>query len=259
MTDEERITQIEKDRRRRERELLALLILFSLHSEEAGLAAIRAGNNPAVAIRGVWLGSASQGYPGMIDVMAEQMALSNAAGTIRASRLTNIEVPTPDVQAITGGYADASRDAVTQTVETLVDKVQKALADAGNPTEALSEAYKSGGYLVENPSTLEVGATKVVVDTYGAGMRVVYDGMEGDLLRHHSVIDAATTRICLVRDGLTLPANSEYWLTNWPSLHFSCRSVVLPAPQGSVVSSTLPSVPPAPGFGFVASPDYLNV
>lgn len=66
-----------------------------------------------------------------------------------------------------------------------------------------------------------------------------------------------TTPICRARDGLTLPASDDYWLTNWPPLHDYCRSSVrsITAAQGAARMKArglqrMPDVAPMQDWGF---------
>ena len=41
-----------------------------------------------------------------------------------------------------------------------------------------------------------------------------------------AVLDVRTSEICRARHGVTLPANHQWWRSNYPPLHFNCRSGV---------------------------------
>jgi hypothetical protein len=75
-----------------------------------------------------------------------------------------------------------------------------------------------------------------------------------------SVLDANTTKeICLPRNGTVLPAEHEWWLTNYPPLHFRCRSGVRSLTRKQAeergITETPSDAKPAAGFGLAPHPE----
>ena len=78
---------------------------------------------------------------------------------------------------------------------------------------------------------------------------------------YDAVLDTRTTEICRERNGAIRPASDPWWGTNWPPLHYNCRSGVRALTREEVerrggVTVELPTVEPLPGFG--AAPDALD-
>ncbi|MFA5436261.1 MAG: phage minor head protein [Candidatus Neomarinimicrobiota bacterium] len=73
-----------------------------------------------------------------------------------------------------------------------------------------------------------------------------------------AIIDGWQTDICDARDGVLLPADDPWWLTNTPPLHFNCRAGIrslrrAQAERRGGVNQPDPSIPEA-GDGFGAAP-----
>lgn len=97
-------------------------------------------------------------------------------------------------------------------------------------------------------------ATNAVLQAWGAGY---WSGMQNPLIdtkvsghRHVSVVDDATSEICLDRDQLVLPKDDPYWRGRAiPPLHNHCRSVVIPVYGKQDWSERHPTVPVNPPWG----------
>ncbi len=73
-------------------------------------------------------------------------------------------------------------------------------------------------------------------------------------LMYDAVLDSRTTEICRARNGTVLPADDPWWASNWPPLHFNCRSGVRPLTEAEASQRTIgrpAAVPPQRGFGSV--------
>lgn len=46
-------------------------------------------------------------------------------------------------------------------------------------------------------------------------------------LQYSTVIDSRTSEICLELNGITLPVDDKFWLTNTPQNHYNCRCVLI--------------------------------
>jgi len=70
---------------------------------------------------------------------------------------------------------------------------------------------------------------------------------------YDAILDSRTTRICQERNGTVLPADDPWWRSNWPPLHFNCRSGVRSLTQAEAerrgTTERPPSVPRQEGFG----------
>jgi SPP1 gp7 family putative phage head morphogenesis protein len=70
---------------------------------------------------------------------------------------------------------------------------------------------------------------------------------------YDAILDSRTTRICQERNGTVLPADDPWWRSNWPPLHFNCRSGVRSLTQAEAerrgTTERPPSAPRPEGFG----------
>lgn len=256
MTEQQKIDQIESDRRRRERELLAILLLISSRSYRYALQAIRLGHPPDSAISNVFNGNAALDLTGLSPAYAEALIDAHGAGFKRAASFSGetIHIFSP-AESTVDAYTALATKWTASMADTLIARVLEAVdavAGVKAKSKALREAYAAGGHTVDNPYAVVNASTTAIVTAYGNGMFDRYEEGEPILLRHHTIDDGRETRICHDRIGLTLWSNDPYWRSNWPSLHFGCRSFVANAPPNAEVSGWLPAIPPAPGFGVIA-------
>jgi len=71
-------------------------------------------------------------------------------------------------------------------------------------------------------------------------------------LMYDAVLDSRTTEICRARNGTVLRANDPWWASNWPPLHFNCRSGVRPLTEAEASRREIGrpnTIPPQKGFG----------
>lgn len=247
MTEAERI-----DIQRRDREaalLLALALLWD-DSRTAALRTVSLGFDPAQSVRNIWMGSPKLKLPGAAIDIQQAMAEAHIAGAGTALRLAGLE---PARTATEGELADFYQPEASEAVGRLLGRLIPAVEEAEQSGDTLTERRASMKLVFDKPGTyLKPPSTQLILQGYGDGMSDVmlnHPDEDDFLLTHHTIVDEGTTKICFQRKGLTLPRSEGYWKTNWPSLHFGCRSVVLPAEKGAKVSDWLPTIPPAPGFG----------
>lgn len=246
--------RIERERKKRERELLLLLLLLASASHTHAIAAIRLGHEPLQAIRDVWLGNDALDLPGIVPALQEALIDAHAAGYQRASKLIGEEPPVEPPDVLEDVYQPQAQQAAQQMTDTLVKRVGAGLDLSGSIAKQIRSvgiAFEQSGYNAANPSSLAGAATMNVLSAYGGGMATAYFSAVGDgFLKHFSVLDPATTPICRPRDGLVFKRRNPFWRQNFPPLHWGCRSIVAPTKTAIRESNWLPTIPPAPGFGF---------
>lgn len=266
--DEQRqIDQIEEDRKRREREMLILMLLLFGTAARHATAAIRLGHDPAQAASGVILGNSGIHQPGLAAGSAIILANAHQDGFGRAitiGRANGVEIDEPSEGSTiprTSTYRMAAQRNADAMSRTLASRINAAMDDARheglntNKTAiAVREAIKKGGYLSDNPYLLRTVTEAQVLAAHGGGMWNGWMLPEMDVklkgFQHHSVVDDVTTKICLPpRAGFSRPKGDPFFLTNWAPLHFGCRSVALGVWVDREWSTDFPIHQPMPGFG----------
>lgn len=246
------IAKIERARQRREDELLLLLLMLSDEARRDVAVALKHG----LPVDGIIANTFARAVPAIAGTMAD----AHMDAYARFGRITGHDVSRSDageLAALMALYEPSARQAAQAQTQTLQQALRDGLAKFPDeaPKMLAQSAFDNAGYSRAYSSGLDSGAERAVVAASNFGIYSAARGI-GDklgmeiLLRHYSVVDEATTDICLDRDGLTLPATDSYWLRSIPSLHFRCRSIVLPAPAGAEISQWRPTVPVAPGFGY---------
>jgi SPP1 gp7 family putative phage head morphogenesis protein len=61
---------------------------------------------------------------------------------------------------------------------------------------------------------------------YNAGRAAEFTRNQPEYLEFVGIEDSRQTSICSERSGIILPATHPFWSSNWPPLHFNCRSTV---------------------------------
>lgn len=114
----------------------------------------------------------------------------------------------------------------------------------------------------EKPSRLENIFRTNVQTAYAAGRWEQAQDPEVKEFRPYgrfvALLDRRTTAICTNLNGSVAHLDSPFWKSNWPPLHFSCRSTVISvteeqATQLGVEVKPTKGAAPLPGFG--ATPD----
>ena len=256
--------------------MLLLMLLLVGDSRRRAVYAVKLGHDPIQAVADAWYGNPAIDHEGAAPVIAEQMALTEIDGMKRAFRLAGSKVPPMDdatFDRIATGYAAEAREVADATWTVIQSKLVPAYAASrsqgvNEAVKAIRLAFKDAGVTKDDSSTLERGIERQVVQKFNVGLwrgaNTIIDPKHHLVgFKHASVIDDGTTDICRERDGLTLPPEDPYWRTNWPGLHWGCRSIAFPLFGESIQASTrLPTIPPAPGFGLAPFRDlgsYFNV
>jgi hypothetical protein len=225
----EQIEQIERERREREDEYVLLLLLL------LALGFSQGGDDRLTFLRRLLL------TLGVITI-AESMADSHLA----AFAILAIGAQATGRDELIRQYTPMAREAADAMVDTLTAETARAGGD-------VSEGLRLAGYSRSNSTGLELGAERNVVTASNAGLfegAAAKFGLDAILgFRHVSFLDEVTTDICRERHGLSLPTAHRYWRDNWVSLHFHCRSWIVPLVEPFTPSETLPTTPPMDGFG----------
>jgi len=117
------------------------------------------------------------------------------------------------------------------------------------------ELLKRAGFHRSNPWYWETVFRTNIQTAYNAGRAYQFRKVKPAYLEFVGITDARQTRICRARSGVIRPADDPWWSSNWPPLHFNCRSTVRAIHKeefetlGLSVTRNLPSEPPAKGFG----------
>lgn len=98
--------------------------------------------------------------------------------------------------------------------------------------------------------------------SYNAGRAAEFTRTQPEYLEFVGIEDGRQTEICAARSGVIRPASDPWWRSNWPPLHFNCRSTVRPVYQEEADllreadpgweptdGSSLTEEAPAKGFG----------
>lgn len=262
--DQSKIDAIERDRKKREDQLLiALLLLWD-----------DAADDITVALRhGFAYQQVIGNYQGRITyAISTAMANAHRDGVKRLHRLVGETTPQSGLALRTWTDENAG------TIESLREQYKPAATDSANamgnsvgvsvaetlPTVAglsdsqikagVRDAMDGAGYTAKHPRALDVGAERAIVGAHNNGLfngAHLVEKVTG--LRHSSVLDNVTTDRCRERDGLTLAITDPYWASNMPPLHYNCRSTVLPITGEFAPSDWRPTIPPALGFGLMSA------
>lgn len=267
MTDDEKAQAIERDRRKREDELLLLLLLLSDDLRREIRNDFRDGFDTQYIDTHLTRFTVRASRE-----IARSMAQAHATAFMRLGRITGQDISRADAPPdLAEQYKPMADEAARAMATTIRQSVFKKLAErsfmqsrvnAGVATDdeaavakmsdraTVKDAFDSAGYTAAHPKALDVGVERQIVLASNSGMLNAINTLPIALgIRHVSVIDSGTTPICRARDGYTLPADDPYWLTNCPSLHWGCRSVLIAVPPGFEQSERRILPPPDPGFG----------
>lgn len=88
------------------------------------------------------------------------------------------------------------------------------------------EFLKKAGFHKSNPWYWEVVFRTNVQTNYNAGRLMQFRQSPPKYLKFIGIDDGRQTQICRSRSGIVLPAGHPFWSSNWPPLHFGCRSTV---------------------------------
>jgi hypothetical protein len=247
--------RVDRDRRDRERDLLALLLLLFWQTRQHVYSAVRVNADPYRAAADVLQGAPHAG-PGLAPRLAEQLALAEWAGYRRTLLVLPGETPQPPTSTDWRGQAFQY---VSQLTQTLLARIRQALATAqGGPRglqDAIRQAFLSSGYMEQGPNGAWLLRSLAVTWTgkaYNAGYLQGWARPEaaGVLygFEHVSTLDGRTSEICIEHDHTRLPASDPFWLSNSPPLHWNCRSFLRPILH-PFTPTDVPVMRPDPGFG----------
>jgi SPP1 gp7 family putative phage head morphogenesis protein len=147
-------------------------------------------------------------------------------------------------------------DAINAIREKLIKVLQEGKTlrqfwDEGGKDELLKRA----GFHRSNPWYWETVFRTNIQTAYNAGRAYQFRKAKPAYLEFVGITDARQTKICRARSGVIRPADDPWWSSNWPPLHFNCRSTVRAVHReefetlGLSITRNLPSEPPAKGFG----------
>jgi SPP1 gp7 family putative phage head morphogenesis protein len=262
--DQAKIDAIERDRKRREDEILLALLLLWDDAEDDIIVPMRHGFDAKQVLYNV--------QPRATKALTDTMALAHRDGVRRVTVLTGGNPPrgpgastwldqqagtTTELATIYRPAAQQSTDAMVKSIGDALDKYVPGQGRGLSNVElktAVREAFDAAGYTANHPMALDLGAERAVVGAHNNGM-IAGGKSIGKVtgLRHVSIIDESTTNICRSRDGITLPIGDPFWTNGIPPLHWNCRSALLPVT--GEFESYMPDyvVPPAPGFGAMSA------
>jgi hypothetical protein len=268
--EDDYLRRVERDRQRRERDLLVLLVAFFDTAPNSvrrqAIVAASHGFDVGIVIRNAVGGGPN--HKGVAPVIARTMAQAHRDGY----RRVGLEVGTRDVQRADAGtigdlmplyrpQADVAAQAMVQAIIDLIYETLRTRTPDVPIREAVGEAFDLGGYSMSSPRAVKLAAEIAVVGAHSGG---VFDAIHTrpDLkvtgIGHVTIADGRETDICHDRIGLVLPVGHPYWTTNVPGLHYGCRSALKPLFGDVEFSETLPTIPPMPGFGGGPLPGFAR-
>lgn len=270
--EQEKLDAVERDRRRREAALLLLLLLLLDQARRFVSQSIRHGTDPIERVRDVIGGEPSLGLNGAAPLFSVAMADAWQSGYQRAHGFAGVPVETMPLheglnrrfRADAATIADELNQGINRAVRQSITESRANGLSVQRTAWWASRAFTRFGFTDQPPqaadptSTGKPGfaaegfATDAILAGYNGGY---FNGLQAVIgsvtaIRHRSVVDQKTSKICRERDGLTLAPSDPYWLFNWPSLHRHCRSCPLPvfAPNPKL-STVYPTHPPQAGYG----------
>lgn len=260
--ENEQLQQIERDRRRREALLLLILLGFSERALAHARAAVRVGADPVQSASDVIAGNPSLHLRGLQAGLVDLLKEVYFAGVWRAGITVGVMLDVDRTAPVPPHVAAAASELAIRTADAVRRIASIALAQArtdglrtSQVVTTLGAAWRAAGMHRDNPYALEAAAERAVVTGFGAGM---WDGWHApevvDVVvgfTHRTILDGRETEICHERAGYQRPRDDAYWLENWPSLHWGCRSIILPerkVPKGGW-STGYPINSAEPGFG----------
>lgn len=118
----------------------------------------------------------------------------------------------------------SSHDGVDQVRKMITQAIEegKGVGQFWTETRALDAAGLSG----DSPKYWEIVYRTNVQTAYNAGRAAEFAREQPEYLEFLGIEDGRQTEICAARTGTTLPATHPFWKSNWPPLHFRCRSTV---------------------------------
>ena len=153
----------------------------------------------------------------------------------------------------------STHDNVEKVRQMSIDAVEKGTSLSKFWTEA--NALDAAG-LGSSPWYWETVYRTNTQTCYNAGRAAEFTRAQPEYLEFVGIEDGRQTEICAARSGVIRPASDPWWRSNWPPLHFNCRSTVRSVYQEEVdllreadpawnptADSELTGEAPAKGFG----------
>ncbi|HOP33239.1 MAG TPA: phage minor head protein [Candidatus Hydrothermia bacterium] len=117
------------------------------------------------------------------------------------------------------------------------------------------ELLKRAGFHRGNPWYWETVFRTNIQTAYNAGRAYQFKKNPPAYYEFVGITDVRQTPTCRARSGIIRPATDPFWSTNWPPLHFNCRSTIRAVHKeeykglGLKVSEKVPGDMPRKGFG----------
>lgn len=114
----------------------------------------------------------------------------------------------------------------------IIDKVRTRMISqlkTGGTLESfwnLEKVESMAGVSKKSPFYWETVYRTNMQTSYNAGRAMEYQKTQPEYLEFVGIEDERQTSVCAQRSGIILPATHPFWSTNWPPLHFNCRSTV---------------------------------
>jgi SPP1 gp7 family putative phage head morphogenesis protein len=153
----------------------------------------------------------------------------------------------------------ATPDAIDRVRKSAISAVQDGTGLAEFWTKTAAEASAGIG---AKPFYWETVYRTNVQTAYNAGRAAEFMRSQPEYLEFVGIEDNRQTEICAQRSGTILPATHPFWKSNWPPLHFNCRSTIRAVYQEEVdvlrahdpnweptSDARITRDPPASGFG----------
>lgn len=122
-----------------------------------------------------------------------------------------------------------------------IDAIEKVrshyLAQLEGNASSLEEFIKSieaddalivAGFGEQSPWYYETVYRTNIMTDYNAGRAQAFKLNRPVALEFVGIEDSRQTSICATRTGIVLPYTDPWWETNWPPLHYNCRSTIRP-------------------------------
>ena len=90
------------------------------------------------------------------------------------------------------------------------------------------DALVAAGFGEESPWYYETVYRTNIMTDYNAGRAAAYTSNQPVAMEFIGIEDSRQTSICASRTGTILPYTDPWWESNWPPLHYNCRSTIRP-------------------------------
>ncbi len=166
-----------------------------------------------------------------------------------------------DIFKVTSINKQIAKDVIDKAAQHVNDKLKSTVLDLVKsrvPTReaivAISDAMDDLGMSPEKDFLLETIYRSASTTAYSAGQWSSYQDPDiKEILwgfQYSAVGDDRTRENHLAADGVTLPANHDFWETMWPPNGYNCRCVVVPLFEEEDIVEPPDGAYPDEGFGF---------